>query len=186
LALTRDFGIAGSSNPWTNVSAEIAQYIPLGTSSAFRQQVLALDGWTSYSPTWHQSGTPGHLDVRTGPPFYDGAQLGGMDKMRGFPENRFHDRAGVYGAAELRLIPRWNPFQNIPLFKSSDVAWLQFVGFVEVGRVADEFTFEKLFSHMKGDAGVGIRVLTQDTVVRIDLAASNEGIQIWANLDQAF
>ena len=92
LSLTRDFGIAGSSNPWTNVSAEIAEYIPLGRSSLFRQQVLALDGWTSYSPTWHQRGQSGHLSISTAPPFFEGAELGGMNKMRGFPEDRFHDR----------------------------------------------------------------------------------------------
>ncbi len=176
----------GSSNPWTNVSAEFGQYIPLGQSSVFRQEVLALDGWTSYSPTWHQRGQPGGLLVSTAPPFYDGATLGGMEKMRGFPEERFHDRAGIYGCAELRLIPYWNPLRDIPAFRSSDIAWVQFVTFVEVGRVASEYTFDKLFSHMKADGGIGMRILTQDTVVRFDVATLNEGIEFWANLDQAF
>jgi hypothetical protein len=39
---------------------------------------------------------------------------------------------------------------------------------------------------MKGDGGVGIRILTSDTVLRIDVAGSSEGIQVWANMDQAF
>lgn len=186
LSITRDFGIFGSSNPWTDLSAEFAEYIPLGQSKVFRQEVLALDAWTNYSPTWHQHGPPGHLDVSTAPPFYDGAELGGMYKMRAFPEERFHDRAGVYGCAELRLIPYWNPFREIPILKSSDLAWLQFVAFAEVGRVADEYTFEKLFSNVKTDGGVGIRIMTQNTVVRFDLAGSTEGVQFWANLDQAF
>jgi hypothetical protein len=186
LSVTRDFGVLGSSNPWTNLSAEFAEYIPLGQSNLFRQEVLALDAWTSYSPTWHQRGEPGHLDISTAPPFYDGAQLGGMNRMRGYPEERFHDRAGVYACAELRLIPYWNPLNEIPLFKSSDIAWMQFVTFVEVGRVADAYTFDKLFSQMKIDGGIGLRILTQDTVVRFDVAGSSEGFQIWANLDQAF
>ncbi len=186
VSLIRDFGTFGSSNPWTNVSAEFSQYISLGRSNLFRQQVLALDGWTSYTPSWSQQGSGANLKVSGGPPFYAGAELGGLNRMRGFPEDRFHDRAGVYGCAELRLIPVWNPFADVAFLKSADITWLQFVAFVEVGRVADEYTFDKLFSHMKGDGGLGIRVLTQDTVLRIDFAGSNEGIQIWANLDQAF
>jgi outer membrane translocation and assembly module TamA len=63
---------------------------------------------------------------------------------------------------------------------------MQFVAFVEVGRVADEYTINKLFSNMKGDAGVGVRILTGDSVLRIDIASANEGIQFWANLNQAF
>ena len=94
-----------------------ARYVAMRTKclSNVRQQVLALDAWTSYSPTWHQHGEPGHLNISTAPPFYNGAQLGGMSRMRGFPEERFHDRAGVYACAELRLIPYWNPLREITL-----------------------------------------------------------------------
>jgi outer membrane protein assembly factor BamA len=186
LSVARDFGLAGSSGPWTNLSAQFSEYVPLGQSNVFRQEVLALTGWTSYTPSWSQDGTPGHLSLHGAPPFYDGAELGGSQRMRGFPEERFHDRAGVYGCAELRVIPYWNPLGNIPALKSSDIAWMQFVTFIEVGRVADEYTVGKLFSHMKGDAGVGMRILTGDTVLRLDVAGSNEGIQFWANLNQAF
>jgi len=186
LSITRDFGYLASSNTWTNVSAEFSDYIPLGQSEVFRQEVLALDGWTSYTPTWHQSGQPTELSISGAPPFYDGAVLGGTEKMRGFPQDRFHDRAGIYGCAELRLIPYWNPLREIHAFQSADIAWMQFVGFVEVGRVADEYTFNKLFSQMRADGGVGLRILTQDTVVRFDVAGSNEGFQFWANLEQSF
>jgi len=30
--------------------------------------------------------------------------------MRGYPYQRFNDKAAVYYAAELCLIPRWNPY----------------------------------------------------------------------------
>ncbi len=186
LSVTRDFGYLASSNTWTNLSAEFAEYVPLGQSDLFRQEVLALDGWTSYSPTWHQNGRPGDLSISGAPPFYDGAVLGGADKMRGFPQDRFHDRAGIYGCAELRVIPYWDPLREVRAFQSADIAWMQFVGFVEVGRVADEYTFDKLFSQMRADGGVGLRILTHDTAVRFDIAASNEGFQFWANLDQSF
>lgn len=186
LSVQRDFGLFGSSGPWTNLSAEMSQYVSLGQSGWFRQQVIALDGWTSYCPTWSQSGAGRELRVSGGPPFYAGAQLGGETHFRGYPEERFHDRAGIYGCAELRLIPWWNPFNKIPLLKEADLAWWQLVSFIEIGRVADEFTADKLFSKPKGDVGVGVRFLTQDTVLRIDVAGSNEGIQVWANLAEAF
>src|SRR5665213_378834 len=166
LSLQRDFGTFGSPNPWTNVSAEYAQYISLGRSGLFRQQVLALDGWTSYTTSWSQSGTPGHVKLYDAPPFYGGSTLGGMQRLRGYPEERFHDRAAVYGCAELRLIPYWNPLGNIAMLKGADIAWIQFVTFLEIGRVADEYTVDKLFHHMKGDGGVGVRILTGDTLLR--------------------
>lgn len=186
VTLSRDFGFGGSSNPWTTISGEYSQYISLGRSSIFRQQVLALDGWTSTCTTWKQIGSKGTARIFDAPPFYEGAQLGGAQRMRGFPEERFHGRAGMYGCAEFRLIPEWNPLGDIPILKPADISWMQFVLFGEVGRVADQWSFERLFSHMKGDAGVGVRIFTQDTVLRIDVAASSEGLQIWANLDQAF
>ncbi|MDB5357957.1 MAG: hypothetical protein JWN24_4410 [Phycisphaerales bacterium] len=184
--VSRDFGIFRSSNPWTTLEGEFSQYVSLGRSRIFRQQVLALDGWTCVSPTWHQGGNPTRPDVTTGPPYYEGATLGGPQRLRGFPENRFHDRAAVYGAAELRLIPEWNPLGQIPILKPADITWMQFVIFGEVGRVANSYSFDKLFHQMKGDAGVGMRVLSKDTLFRIDLAFSNEGYNIWVNLGQAF
>ncbi len=186
LSVQRDFGTFGSPNPWTNVTGEFAQFISLGHSGIFRQQVLALDGWTSYTTTWSQSGRSGNVKLYDAPPFYGGSTLGGMWKMRGYPEERFHDRAAVYACAELRLIPYWNPLNKIEILKGADIAWIQFVTFLEIGRVSDEYAPEKLFHHMKGDGGVGIRVLTGDTLLRIDVAGSYEGVQIWANLGQAF
>jgi hypothetical protein len=184
--LSRDFGIFRSSNPWTVLEGEFSQYIPLGRSRVFRQQVLALDGWSSFCPTWQQTGNENTRVVRDAPPYYEGATLGGPARLRGFPENRFHDRAAIYGTAELRLIPEWNPLGKIPLLKPADISWMQFVVFVEGGRVADEYSFDKLFHNMKADAGVGLRVLSKDTLFRFDIAISNEGYSIWANLGQAF
>ncbi|MDB5303705.1 MAG: hypothetical protein JWM97_1254 [Phycisphaerales bacterium] len=184
--LSRDFGIFRSSNPWTTLEGEFSQYVPLGRSRFFRQQVLALDGWTSFSPTWHQGGNPNRPDVTTAPPYYEGATLGGPQRLRGFPENRFHDRAAVYGAAELRLIPEWNPLGKIPILKPADITWMQFVIFAEGGRVADGYSYDKLFHEMKADVGVGMRVLSKDTLFRVDLAFSSEGYSIWVNLGQPF
>jgi hypothetical protein len=62
---------------------------------------------------------------------------------------------------------------------------MQFVVFDEAGRVSDEYTVD-LLKHLKGDAGVGLRILANDTIVRLDLAASNEGVTIAAQLSQPF
>jgi outer membrane protein assembly factor BamA len=183
--VSRDFGLFDTSNPWTNISAEYTQYIDLGRSRWFRQQVLALDGWTSYSPTWSQTNAGGRRTVYDAPPFYDGATLGGDTRFRGYPQNRFWDRAAIYGSAELRVIPNWNPLGNIKLLKPADITWMQWVVFGEVGRVAPEYS-GSLFSHLKADAGFGVRILANDTLVRFDVAASNEKVGIWARLSQPF
>ncbi len=46
----------------------------------------------------------------------------------------------MYSAAELRLIPEWNPFKNWPAIQEHvGIEWLQFVPFVEIGRVAPDY-----------------------------------------------
>jgi hypothetical protein len=183
--VTRDFGLFNSSNTWTNVSGEFTQYLDLGQSRPFRQQVLALDAWTSYCPTWHETGFGEQRHVETGTPFYTGAMLGGRFRFRGYDDNRFHDRAALYGAAELRLVPTWNPFKKIPLIRDADITWMQWVLFGEVGRVANEYSPD-LFSHLKGDVGFGLRILAKDTLVRFDVAASSEGYSVWVEMGQPF
>lgn len=185
ITLSRDFGLFNDENTWTNVSAEFAQFINLGTSSLFRQQVLALDAWTSYSVTWSQHHVNHRRVVSGAPPFYDGAVLGGNERLRGFPDNRFWDRAAIYGTAELRLVPVWNPFGDFELLRKADITWMQWVIFGELGRVASKYE-PNIFSHLKGDVGFGLRLLANDTVVRIDAAASSEGFEVWAAISQPF
>ena len=52
--ISRDFGWFNSSDSWTNLDGELNFYIPLGVSERFRQKVLVLDFWTSYSPSWDE------------------------------------------------------------------------------------------------------------------------------------
>ena len=182
---SRNLGIFGAGEPWTAVEAGFSQYIPLGQSEWFQQKVLALDAWTAYSPTWHSKG-PNDPAPRGATPFYEGATLGGMTRLRGFDDSRFHDRAAVYGAMELRVIPRWNPLAGIKLLQSQDLPWMQWVLFAECGRVANRYVPSDLFSQLKVDGGIGVRVLAKDQLVRFDLAFSEEGIFFWAMLDQTF
>jgi hypothetical protein len=182
--VARDFGWFNSSDSWTNLEGELDVYFPLKMGSWLRQSVLALNHWTSYSPTWDEQSDG---KIRNRPPAYTGSTLGGLWRMRGFPTQRFNDKAATYYAAELRLIPEWNPFNNWPrVQKYLGIRWLQFVPFVEVGRVAPEWSFSRLHSDMKWDAGLGVRAWAQGIVIRIDTAYSNEGVGLQMMIAQPF
>ena len=182
--VSRDFGWLNSSDSWTNLEGELDAYFPFKMGSWLRQGVLALDYWTSYSPTW-DVGSSGEITNR--PPAYTGSTLGGLWRMRGYPTQRFNDKAAVYYAAELRFIPDWNPFEGWPwIQKYVGIKWLQFVPFAEVGRVAPEWSFSRLHSDMKWDAGLGIRALAKGILVRIDSAYSDEGVGLQMMISQPF
>ena len=116
------------------------------------------------------------------PPAWAGATLGGIWRMRAYPSGRYHDQAAIYYAAEYRLTPRWNPFENYEwVRKYLGIAWWQWVPFVETGRVAPTWNIERLHSNMKVDAGFGVRAMAKGIVVRIDSAvgsAGNWGVQM--------
>jgi hypothetical protein len=182
--LSRDFGWFNSSNSWTNVEGEFDCYIPFQWENWLRQGVIAIDYWTSYSPTWDEQ-PGGRIDNR--PPAYTGSTLGGLWRMRGYPSQRFNDRAAVYYSAELRLIPKWNPFDGWPrLQKYLGVQWIQMVPFFEIGRVAPSWNIERLHSDMKWDAGLGLRLWAKGIIARIDAAVSEEGAQVQMMISQPF
>jgi hypothetical protein len=182
--VSRDFGLFNSSDSWTNLEGELDAYIPFKMGSWLRQGVVAFDYWTSYSPTWEKE-SGGEITNR--PPAYTGSTLGGLFRMRGYPTQRFNDRAAVYYAAELRLIPDWNPFNRWPRFqKYVGIKWLQFAPFVEIGRVAPEWSFSRLHSDMKWDAGLGIRASAKGIVIRVDSAYSDEGVGVQMMISQPF
>ena len=107
--------------------------------------------------------------------------------MRGYPSNRFSDRAAIYYCAELRLTLKSNPFDNWEwLQKYMGVQWVQIVPFVEVGRVAPEWTMDRLHSDMKYDAGLGVRLMAKGMTVRIDVAGSDEGFATAMIIAQPF
>ena len=141
---SKDWGKLNSSGDWTSMEGEVDQYFELGKStltSWFSGRILALDAWTSYSPSWDNK-SDGSVDNR--PPTYTGATLGGLWRMRGYPSSRFSDRAAIYYCAELRLTLRQNPFERWEwLQKYLGVQWVQIVPFVEVGRVAPEWTMDE-------------------------------------------
>jgi outer membrane protein assembly factor BamA len=181
---SRDFGWLDSSDSWTNLEGELDVYIPFKLGNWLRQGTFALDFWTSNSPTWNNKS---HNNVNNRPPSYAGSTLGGIWRMRGFPANRFNDKAAIYYAAELRMIPRWNPFERWDrIQKYVGIQWLQFVPFVEVGRVAPDWDLYRLHSDMKWDVGLGIRAWAQGIVIRIDSAYSNEDFGVQMMIAQPF
>jgi hypothetical protein len=181
---SRDYGWFNSSNPWTNMDGELDMYIPLDFGDWLRQGVLALDIWTSYSPSWEEK-ADGSLD--NNPPAYTGSTLGGLWRMRGYPSQRFNDKAAIYYSAELRVIPQWNPFHDWPgIQRLVGIQWIQFAPFVELGRVAPAWNAEELHSDMKWSAGLGIRLWAKGIVARIDTAVSEEGVGIQMMISQPF
>jgi hypothetical protein len=184
LGVSRDFGLLDSSGSWTVLQAEVDQYFELDHLPRVRQAVVALNAWTADTPSWEEEGD-GTVDNR--PPAYAGATLGGLWRLRAYPSQRFNDRAAIYYAAELRVIPEWNSFDAWPAFRDyADVKWLQFAPFVELGRVAPEWDPGTLHSSMKWSAGLGIRAWASGFVVRVDTAVSEEGALVQMMISQPF
>ena len=184
LKFQRDFGWFDSTNSWTVVDAELDKYFSLGESEWFRQRVLAFDFWTAYSPTWNEKSNG---NIENGAPSFAGATLGGLWRLRGYPSQRFSDKAAIYYAAEMRFIPRWNPFDGWPWIQQYlGVQWLQFVPFVEIGRVAPEWNIDDLHEDMKWSAGLGVRFWAKGLVARIDSAGSDEGFEVQMMVSQPF
>jgi len=187
LKLTQDYGWLDSSDSWTAVSAEFDKYFSLGESDRFRQRVIAFNFWTADTPSWETKITARGEEISHRAPPFAGATLGGVWRMRAYPSQRFNDRAAIYYAAELRVIPRWNPFDGWPwLQKYLEVAWWQWVPFVEIGRVASSWSLDELHSNMKWDAGFGIRAMAKGLVVRVDTAFSKEGFGVQMMVSQPF
>ncbi|WP_148266915.1 BamA/TamA family outer membrane protein [Pseudodesulfovibrio mercurii] len=159
IALSQGFDVMADSVNWTALEGEWSRFFSLGPSDSARQRVIGIDVWTV-----------GTLSGQRPPPF-EGATLGGIDRMRGFDNNRFNDRAALYYGFEYRYMPRWNPLKNLRLAK---VDWVQVTLFGELGRVADEWNLLTLNKDMKYDAGVRFSALINDYLGRADFAFSPE------------
>ncbi len=184
MKVARDWGWANSSGSWTSLNTEYDHYISAGATRRFRQRVIALDFSSSYSPTWDKLSDG---SIRNRPPAFAGATLGGTWRMRAFPSQRFNDKASVYYAAELRLIPTRNPFDNVPWLQDRvGVEWIQLVGFGELGRVAPHWSPRELHRDMRWDLGLGIRAWAKGLVVRADVAFSEEGYGVQMMVGQPF
>ncbi len=186
IGITHDFGWLESPDEWTFVEFEGSKYFSLGSSEWARQRIIALNLWTGDAPSWEEhTNSDGTTSVTNRPPFYEGATLGGFYRMRGYPVDRFNDRAVIYTAAEYRYTLDWNPIGNINWLRFLKSDWLQLVAFVEGGRVANDYGSD-LFKEWKVDGGFGLRALFSGAVVRLDVGFSDESTSAWVMFGHPF
>lgn len=187
LALTRDFAWSNSDFTWTFLEFETSHYLDLGPSQTARQRVIALNGWTGDTLSYDTyPDSSGNIIRQNHAPFLAGSRLGGFWRMRGYDTNRFNDRSVVYACAEYRHTLRYNPIARIRWLDFLQMDWLQIVGFVEGGRVANQYNLSTLFSSWKTDIGLGLRAMVAGGIVRLDWARSSEGNHIWFMVGQPF
>jgi|GEM_PF-607068 len=184
LQYSKDFGWGDSLQSWDALTFKYNQYFDLETFSFTKQNVLALSVWTGYSFSWdnNKEVAPGINAHR--PPTWEGARLGGLNRMRAYDQNRFSDKAAFYATTEYRAIIDYNPFKN----NDSDsiaIDWFQVVGFVEAGRVHEQYNFD-LLSDMKYDVGVSLRAMVVELPIRFDVAYGSEGTNMWLMVNQPF
>ena len=186
---SKDFGEGDSLQSWDFLEAKYNHYINLPTFSWTQQNVLALSAWTGYSFSWDDNnkytikGQSTEIDAHRSPP-WEGPRLGGYNRMRGYDNNRFSDKAVVYATAEYRAVLQYNPFRDSE-FIPVPIDWFQVVAFAEVGRVNDTYNFD-LFKDLKYDVGISLRALAAELPVRLDIAHSEEGTNFWVMVYQPF
>ena len=185
-----DVGAFNSSQSWNFLDAEYSHYIELPLLKHTRQNVIALNAWSAYSPSW-QKGEKLNPDADTPifdkhqPPMFEGARLGGWYRMRAYDSNRFSDKAAIYGSVEYRVIPEFNPLRA-KSWMPVNIDWFQGVLFAEIGRVAPKYDIGELLSDMKYDVGFSIRALAAKLPVRFDMAFGEEGANMWVMVKQPF
>jgi len=186
VSFKQDFGWFGSKERWNFIQLEASKYFSMGSSKRARQRMVALNFWTGHSPSWEEEADTDGLAVRrNAPPHYEGANLGGFYRMRGYPQHRFNDRSVIYAAGEYRYTPVWNPLGRISWLRFLKIDWCQFVFFAEGGRVANAYD-SQLLKKWKLDAGAGLRIMAAGAVVRLDIGASDEGVNGWVMVGQSF
>lgn len=186
VSLARDFGWFDSTNSWTVVKGKFSKYVSLGESKKFRQRVIALNLWAADTPGQEEELTPSGVEITNRAPPYMGASLGGFYRLRAYPQYRFHDKAAIYYGAEFRVIPEWNPFEEVKWLKFLDIDWWQLVGILEAGRVSSTWNLDTLYKDLHWDAGIGLRLMARKVVVRLDTVFSNEGWNMWVMAGQPF
>ena len=186
MAYKQDFQSDEVLGEWDLWTVELAKVINLGQTDRFRQRVLALNFWTAYVPSWETANIDGQEVITKRPPQYDGAGLGGLLRMRGYENDRFQDKAAVYYSAELRGIPNWQPLRHARLLEWANIRYWQWVLFLETGQVSPHWNVSDLHSDLHVDGGIGLRGMVHKAVVRLDVAAGDEGVRVTAMYGHPF
>jgi outer membrane protein assembly factor BamA len=178
-----------SSNPWGMHEFSMSKYFSL-PSSYLRQQVIAINVWGKSVDSWNKYTEKDErgIPIYHRPSPFAGANLGGRYKFRSYPEARFNNASSLLYSCEYRIIPNWNPLKDWGLLKkfNINIDWIQFVAFIETGRVAPNWNIKTLHSDMHYDYGLGVRFFANEMVIRVDGGFSNEGSQIQMYIGQSF
>ena len=83
-------------------------------------------------------------------------------------------------------MPDWQPLEEWPIFNLYDVPWWQWVAFIDVGRVADEFSLSTLHEEMKWSSGGAIRFQVEGIVVRTEMSKGSEESLFRVMINQPF
>ena len=183
---SKDFGNGDSLQSWDFLEFQYSHYFNLDTFSFTQQNILALNVWSGYSFSWDndkQIDSMNDIDTNRPPP-WEGATLGGYNRMRGYDNNRFSDKASFYATAEYRATLNWNPLRKNKYMPVA-VDWFQLVAFVEAGRVHDTYNLD-LLSDMKYDVGLSIRAMAAQIPVRAYVAYGEEGVNFGVMVYQPF
>ena len=183
---TYDPGWLDDTDDWSTIEGELSKYFWLGKNSWFRHQVLALNAWTMATPSWEESIEDGELNITGAAPYFAGPTLGGPMRLKAYPQNRFHDRAAVYYAAEVRMIPQCVVLPSLGAKPLLDIQWWQLALIGELGNVASEWSLDELHTDMKWDAGLGIRAMFGSAIGRMDFMYGEEGFSLQAMFGQSF
>jgi len=179
----KDFGDQGSLSGWEVLELELEWVFNFGATERAKQRVLAVDFGTATVLNWEED-ADGTITRR--PPQYEGATLGGLYRMRGYETARFHDRSAVYYSAEYRVIPEWQPLQNFKWLNFAEIEYWQWIVFAEAGRVSNTYDTRLYYDDLHFDAGVSLRGMLYTTVLRLDVAVSEEGTRIVAMYGHPF
>lgn len=154
-----------SGDVWTKWEFQNSHYYALGAlGDMFEQQVVAFDIYTADIPSWASAAPPEQEQVR----------LGGLYRLRSYTGGRFHGRSAVHYAAEYRVMPDWQPLDEIPVINYYDLPWWQWVLFAEAGRVAEEYDLRTLHSDMQWSLGGAVRFQVEGIVVRTEIATGED------------
>ncbi len=180
VAWQRDPGGGPLRPPWIVWTFEHCCYCSMGSAGT-----VGAACWARVSPSFDDThmevqADGSHVRVQHQPPAFAAPALGSDSRLRAYPENRFNDQAAWLYQVEWRKRLPWNPV------RSWDVRWLQSVVFVEAGRVASRWDVALFHQNMKHSAGVGLRAMYRNVLLRVDLAAGQEGLQVQMFVDHAF
>jgi len=176
----KDFHDDEQLGGWDVWAVQWSKVFDLGQTGHFRQQTLAFDFTTAYVPSWETGIVDGSEVITKRPPQYEGARLGGIDKMRAYEDNRFHDKAAIYYSAEYRVIPYWQPLKGVDFLEFANISYWQWVLFFEAGQVSPHWNVSDLHDDLHFDGGVSLRGMLHTAVVRLDFAFGEEGGRVIA------